>query len=135
MKGPEVTPLIAASPRGRRRRPSGEPPPLPRHIDHSIRWYLLLAGVAAALWAGMSVPAVLGVITRADLVVLRAVATVRTAWLTHLMLDVNAPWRRRGRCGWSCWATIAVLVAFRRFRHLAAYLVIVLAAALLLSRP
>ena len=27
------------------------------------------------------------------------------------------------------WATIAVLVAFRRFRHLAAYLVIVLAAA------
>ena len=126
-EGSEVTPLIAASLRGRRRRPSGEPPPLPRHIDHSIRWYLLLAGVAGALWAGMSVPAVLGVITRADLAVLRVVATVRAAWLTHLMLDVNAlasPWTTR----LVAWGTIAVLAAFRRFRHLAAYLVIVLAA-------
>ena len=70
-EGSEVPPLIAASLRGRRRRPSGEPPPLPRHIDYSIRWYLLLAAVAAALWAGMSVPAVLGVITRGDLAVLR----------------------------------------------------------------
>ena len=132
-EGSEVPPLIAASLRGRRRRPSGEPPPLPRHIDHSIRWYLLLAGVAAALWAGMSVPAVLGVITRGDLAVLRAVGTVRTAWLTHVMLDVNAaltsPWTVR----LVMLGTIAVLVAFRRFQHLAAYLVIVLAAALLLS--
>ena len=129
--GSEVTPLIAASLRGRRRRPSGEPPPLPRHIDHSIRWYLLLAGVAGVLWAGMSVPAILGLITRADLTVLRAVATVRTAWLTRLMLDVNAlasPWVRLVLFG-----TMAVLVAFRRFRHLAAYVVIVPAAALLLS--
>jgi len=81
----------------------------------------------------MSVPPVLGIITRADLTVLRAVATVRTAWLTHLMLDVNAalasPWTMR----LVPWATIAVLVAFRRFRHLAAYLVIILAAALLVS--
>jgi len=129
--GPEVTPLIAASPRGRRRRPSGEPPPLPRRIDHSIRWYLALAGVCGALWAAMSVPAALGVITRADLVILRAVAAVRTDWLTRLMLDVDAlasPWLRLVLFG-----TMAVLVAFRRFRHLAAYLVIVPAAALLLS--
>ncbi len=132
-EGSEVTPLIAASLRGRRRRPSGEPPPLPRHIDHSIRWYLLLAGVAGVLWAGMSIPALLGIITRADLVVLRVVATVRAAWLTHLMLDVNAalasPWTVRV----VAWGTITVLVAFRRFRHLAAYLVIILAAALLVS--
>jgi tRNA A-37 threonylcarbamoyl transferase component Bud32/membrane-associated phospholipid phosphatase len=130
-EGSEVPSLIAASLRGRRRRPSGEPPPLPRHIDHSIRWYLLLAGVAAALWAGMSVPAVLGVITRGDLVILHAVAAVRTAWLTRLMLDVNAlasPWVRLVLFG-----TMAALVAFRRFRHLAAYVVIVPAAALLFS--
>jgi tRNA A-37 threonylcarbamoyl transferase component Bud32/membrane-associated phospholipid phosphatase len=129
--GPEVTPLIAVSPRGRRRRPSGEPPPLPRHIDHGIRWYLALGGVAVALWVAMSVPAALGAITRADLVILRAVAAVRTAWLTRLMLDVNvlaSPWVRLVLFG-----TMAVLVAVRRFRHLAAYLVIVPAAALLLS--
>jgi tRNA A-37 threonylcarbamoyl transferase component Bud32 len=130
-EGPEVPPLIAASARARRRRPSGEPPPLPRHIDRSIGWYLLLAGVVGGLWAAMSVPATLGVITRADLVILRAVAAVRTAWLTRLMLDVNvlaSPWVRLVLFG-----TMAVLVAFRRFRHLAAYLVIVPAAALLLS--
>jgi len=130
-EGSEVPSLIAASLRGRRRRPSGEPPPLPRHIDHSIRWYLLLVGVAAALWAGMSVPAVLGVITRGDLVILHAVAAVRTAWLTRLMLDVNALASPRVRL--VLYGTMAALVAFRRFRHLAAYLVIVPAAALLFS--
>jgi tRNA A-37 threonylcarbamoyl transferase component Bud32/membrane-associated phospholipid phosphatase len=131
-EGPEVPPLIATSPSGRRRRPSGEPPPLPRRIDHSIRWYLVLAAVAGVLWAAMSVPALLGPITRADLAVLHMVAAVRSAWLTRLMLGVNAlasPWTTRV----VAWGTIAVLVAFRRFRHLAAYLVIVLAAALLLS--
>ena len=131
-EGSEVPPLLTASPRGRRRRPSGEPPPLPRHINRSLRWYLLLGGVAGALWAAMSVPALLGLITRADLVVLHAVAAVRTAWLTDAMLNVNAlasPWTAR----LAAWGTIAVLVAFRRFRHLAAYLAVTLAAALLLS--
>jgi tRNA A-37 threonylcarbamoyl transferase component Bud32/membrane-associated phospholipid phosphatase len=130
--GPEVPALITASPQGRRRRPSGEPPPLPRHIDRSTRWYLLLAGAAGALWAAMSVPAALGIITRADLVVLRAVATMRTAWVTRLMLDVNvlaSPWTVR----LVAWGTIAVLLAFRRFQHLVAYLVVVLAGALLVS--
>ncbi|HYB48332.1 MAG TPA: hypothetical protein VED20_13405, partial [Streptosporangiaceae bacterium] len=124
-EGSEVPALITAPSAGRRRRPSGEPPPLPRHIDHSIRWYLALGGIAGALWAAMSVPAVLGLITRADLAVLRVVAAVRTAWLTRLMLDVNAlasPWTVR----LLVFGTIAVLVAYRRLPHLAAYLVIFL---------
>jgi tRNA A-37 threonylcarbamoyl transferase component Bud32/membrane-associated phospholipid phosphatase len=130
--GSEVTPLVPALPRGRRRRPSGEPPPLPRHIDHSTRWYLLIAGLAAALWAGMSVPPVLGVITRADLTVLHAVATVRSTWLTQVMLNGNAlcsPWVVR----LAAWGTIAALVALRRFRHLAVYLAVFLASGLLVS--
>jgi len=131
-EGSDVPPLITASPRGRRRRPSGEPPPLPRHINPSLRWYLLLGGIAGVLWAGMSVPVVLGLITRGDLVVLHAVAAVRTAWLTQVMLHVNglaSPWTAR----LAAFGTIAVLVAFRRFRHLAAYLAITLAAVLLIS--
>jgi tRNA A-37 threonylcarbamoyl transferase component Bud32/membrane-associated phospholipid phosphatase len=130
--GSEVTPLVPALPRGRRRRPSGEPPPLPRHIDHSTRWYLLIAGLAAALWAGMSVPPVLGVITRADLTVLDTVATVRSTWLTQVMLNGNAlcsPWVVR----LAAWGTIAALVALRRFRHLAVYLAVILASGLLVS--
>ncbi len=80
----------------------------------------------------MLVPAALGVITRVDLAVLRAVAAVRSAWLTRLMLDVNAlasPWTVRVLA----LGTVAVLVVSRRFRHLAAYVVIVLAAILLVS--
>jgi tRNA A-37 threonylcarbamoyl transferase component Bud32/membrane-associated phospholipid phosphatase len=130
--GSEVTPVVAASPRGRRRRPSGEPPPLPRHIDHSTRWYLLIAGLTVALWAGMAVPPVLGVITRADLSVLRAVDTMRSAWLTQVMLNGNAlcsPWVVR----LAAWGTIAALVALRKFRHLAVYLAVFLASGLLLS--
>jgi tRNA A-37 threonylcarbamoyl transferase component Bud32/membrane-associated phospholipid phosphatase len=130
--GSEVTPRIATLPRGRRRRPSGEPPPLPRHIDHSTRWYLLLAGVAAALWTSMLIPAALGVITWADLTVLRAVATVRSAWLTPVMLNGDAlcsPWVVR----LAAWATIAALVALRKFRHLAVYLIVFLASELLVS--
>jgi tRNA A-37 threonylcarbamoyl transferase component Bud32/membrane-associated phospholipid phosphatase len=129
--GPEVTPLLAST-GGWRRRPSGEPPPLPRPISRSIRWYLLLGGLTAALWAAMSVPAVLGVITRADLEVLQAIATVRSAWLTHLMLGANtltSLWVVRV----VAWVTIAVLAGFRRFRHLAVYLTVFLASGLLVS--
>ena len=49
-----------------------------------------MLALAVALWAAMSVPAALGVITRADLMILRVVAAVRTAPLTRAMLDVNA---------------------------------------------
>ena len=131
-EGPEVPPVITESLRGRRRRPSGEPPPLPRSIDRGIRWYLLLAGSAVALWAAMLVPAVLGVITRGDLAVLHTMAAMRAAWLTRVMLDVNAlasPWPARV----IVLGTVATLVSYRHFRHLAAYLVIFLAAALMLT--
>ena len=80
----------------------------------------------------MSVQPLLGVITRADLAVLHAVATVRVPWLTHVMLDADALtslWTVR----LLAWGTIAVLVAFRRFRHLAVYLVLFLGTGLLAS--
>ena len=57
---------------------------------------------------------------------------MRTAWLARLMLGVNAlasPWTVR----LLAFGAVAVLVAYRRFQHLAAYLVIFLAAVLLLS--
>jgi tRNA A-37 threonylcarbamoyl transferase component Bud32/membrane-associated phospholipid phosphatase len=80
----------------------------------------------------MSVPPVLGVITRADLTVLHAVATVRSTWLTQVMLNGNAlcsPWVVR----LAVWGTIAALIALRRFRHLAVYLAVILASGLLVS--
>jgi len=128
--GPVLPPVLAASPLGRRRRPSGEPPPLPRHIEHSTRWYLLLLGLTAVIWAGLSIRPVLALVTHGDLAVLHAVATLRSTPLTKVMLDVDAvrsAWTVRAAfCG-----TVAVLVAFRRFQHLAVYLVVFLLTALL----
>jgi tRNA A-37 threonylcarbamoyl transferase component Bud32/membrane-associated phospholipid phosphatase len=80
----------------------------------------------------MSVPPVLGVITRADLTVLHAVAAVRSTVATQVMLNGNAlcsPWVVR----LVAWGTIAALVALRRFRHLAVYLAVILASGLLVS--
>ncbi len=123
-----VTPVIAPQSLGRRRRPSGEPPPLPRHIDYRTRWYLLLLALTVTFWAVLSLRPVLGFITRADLTVLHGVAAVRSAPLTRLMLagnELTAVWVVRV----IAWGTIATLLAFRRFRHLAVYLVIYLAVA------
>jgi hypothetical protein len=127
--GARVSPLIVM-PLGRRRRPSGEPPPLPRRIDYITRWNLLLLGLVGALWVALSIQPVLGLITRGDLFVLHAVAAVRSVPLTRVMLGVDEvrwPWAVRV----IAWGTIAALVVFRRFRHLAVYLVVFLAAALL----
>ncbi len=125
-----VAPVITPQSLGRRRRPSGEPPPLPRRIDYRTRWYLLLVALAAALWVALSLRPALGLITRADLTVLRAVAAARGVPLTRAMLGINAV-----TSSWTvrliAWGTIATLVAFRRFRHLAVYLVVFLAVAVL----
>ncbi len=130
--GQAVPPVVAASPVGRRRRPSGEPPPLPRHFDRSSLWYLALVGVAGVLWAGLSVPPALGAITQADDTVLRGVAALRSAPLTHLMLGIDAlsslwTWRV------VVLGTFAVLAVVRRYRHLACYLLIFLGAWLLVT--
>jgi tRNA A-37 threonylcarbamoyl transferase component Bud32 len=122
--------VIAPQSLGRRRRPSGEPPPLPRRIDYRTRWNLLLLALAVVLWVVLSLRPALGLITRADLTVLRVVATVRSVPLTRTMLDFNAV-----TSGWTvrvtAWGTITTLVVFRRFRHLAVYLVVFLAVAVL----
>ena len=128
----QVSPVIATSPLGRRRRPSGEAPPLPRRIQTSTRWYLLLAVLAGAIWVGLSIRPVSGLITRGDFIVLQAITAVRSGWLTRLMLGIDAirsPWTTR----FVAWGTIAVLLGFRRFRHLAAYLGVYLGVSLLVS--
>ena len=127
--GARVSPLITM-PLGRRRRPSGEPPPLPHRIDYTTRWNLLLVGLVGALWAALSIQPVLGLITRGDLFVLHAVAAVRSAPLTSVMLGIDElRWRWVLRV--IAWGTIAALIVFRRFRHIAVYLAVLPASALL----
>jgi tRNA A-37 threonylcarbamoyl transferase component Bud32 len=102
----------------RRRRPSGEPPPLPRQLHASGKGWLLLVGVVAV--AGVAIGTVRPVAVAADVAdnaVLRAFVSIRTPWLTRAAraagvlstpLGVLAVW----------WATLAVLLIWRRWRHL-----------------
>jgi tRNA A-37 threonylcarbamoyl transferase component Bud32/membrane-associated phospholipid phosphatase len=129
---PIVSPVLATSPVGRRRRPSGEAPPLPRHIDATIRGYSVLVGLMIILWVGLFIPPILSALTRVDNSILRLVAKVRTAALTDIMRGLHglgSPWIVRV----AAWGTIVTLVALRRIRHLAVYLVVLLVGSLVAS--
>ena len=127
-----VAPVVATSPVGRRRRPSGEPPPLPRHIVASTRWYLVFGVVMGGLWAGLSFRPVLTAVTAVDLALLRLVDPVRVDPLTSVMRvvdDLGSIWAVR----LVAWPTVLVLVLSRRFQHLAAWLAVVLASGVVTS--
>jgi len=104
--------------RGRqgRRRPSGEPPPLPRE-DHWIRWIWVLAAVLL-VGAGLNILIhTADVVQRMDQAVLEWFAQVRTPALTDaaklvaLLTTFTVIMALRI-------ATVLVLVLYRRFRHL-----------------
>jgi tRNA A-37 threonylcarbamoyl transferase component Bud32/membrane-associated phospholipid phosphatase len=115
-----------AARRHRRRRPTGEPPPLPHHLQTSgIRWLVamvVLVGLAVAVFArGMRGVAV--EVTVVDVAVVGWLGGVDLPGFQALM---------RGLVALGSWwvltsvsyALIAVLLALRRFRHLVIWLVI-----------
>jgi tRNA A-37 threonylcarbamoyl transferase component Bud32 len=106
--------------RGRwRRRPPGEPPPLPRRIGKTGWWWLGFGTLAIIGWV-IAVANVGGALLPVDQAVLEVVARGRTPALTRVMLAVAVG------ANWAIvvlgWATILVLLAFRRFRRLFVFL-------------
>src|ERR687892_1430746 len=107
----------------RRRRPSGEPPPLPRKLGTSGKiWIGLVAYVAVLLILVLIFfQPLTNTFDRFDAFRLRGIARLRTDWLTDWMLFVNGLGSR-----WTIrvlrWGTIAVLIGFRRWRHLFIFL-------------
>jgi membrane-associated phospholipid phosphatase/tRNA A-37 threonylcarbamoyl transferase component Bud32 len=102
---------------GRRRRPSGEAPPLPRPLTTGTYW-LAATGVVLLLWlVALANSATNNYILGFDLTLLDWVSQLRTLVLTNVMRGVHALgslWTVRVLF----WATVAVLVVTRRFRHL-----------------
>ena len=102
---------------GRQRRPSGEPPPLPRELNWAaIAWLGGLAGWAL-IWAWIflsDAPAVW--ITERDLELMGPIVDNRQSWLTPTMQRIN-------QIGvvWATpivgWTTIVVGLVARRVRH------------------
>jgi tRNA A-37 threonylcarbamoyl transferase component Bud32 len=110
------------------RRPSGEPPALPRTVSASTRWCLASGVAVVALWVALALPAGRRVVTGADLAVLRVLDAVRTAPATSVMkwaAWLASPWVVRVLA----WGTLVVLLATRRFQHLFTVLALFLAVA------
>ena len=101
----------------RRRRPSGAPPPLPRSLGRTGRWWLVVLGtllvwmivVFASAWARR-------VTDRIDAFVLRQIARLRTDWLTDVATAIEWFWNDWVVAGAAA-ALIVALIVLRRWRH------------------
>ncbi|MDQ3384855.1 MAG: hypothetical protein M3503_02400 [Actinomycetota bacterium] len=125
---PRRVPDRAAAPvheRGRaerRRRPSGEPPPLPRNLERSGWAYLTMAAVVATLWgAAFTIAPFSEAVTRADLAFLEVIERIRFEPATTVMRGLRLlgeEWAYRP----VRWALVVALLVLRRFRHLLVFL-------------
>jgi membrane-associated phospholipid phosphatase len=108
-----------------RRRPSGEPPPLPHHLQISgVGWLLAAAAltvlVIVAFGRGMRGPAV--AVTVADDAVVRWLAGLHAPGLgavTRVLAGLSSWWVLNGLLA----GLVLALLALRRFRHLVVLLV------------
>jgi membrane-associated phospholipid phosphatase len=120
-KAPAAPPGTAAQRTGRRRRPTGAPPPLPHPITVSTTAWLLLAAVVLT---GAFLVSGLTPWRRADdqagTWILRQFAELRTPWLTDVANGIKA-----AGTGWGLAVGLSVVVltmVFRRWRHLLVFL-------------
>jgi tRNA A-37 threonylcarbamoyl transferase component Bud32 len=109
----------------KRRRPSGAPPPLPRHLETTgVGWLLAAVGLVAVFaisfaasrhWAAVAVTAV-------DDRVVQWLSGLRSGWLAGLLPVAAFP------ASWLAskilaWCIVVPLLVFRRIRHLVVYVV------------
>ncbi len=118
---------------GRRRRPTGEKAPLPKELRAS-GWFWLIMGVGlAVLWISIfAFPETTNWWTDRDLTVLRWFQDRRTDFLTEVADAVHAvgsQWFIRPLR----WGTIAVLIIFKRWRHLLGFLAVLIIVAIIVS--
>jgi membrane-associated phospholipid phosphatase/tRNA A-37 threonylcarbamoyl transferase component Bud32 len=124
-----------AEPRSRRqrraerklhRRPTGAPPPLPRELGNSGRFWLAATALLALILVLVAVTGSAGRrITQLDTWILERVADLRTGVLTPLVKTyalLGSRWTIRVLR----WSIIIALIVFRRWRHLFVFLVAVL---------
>src|SRR2546426_8839121 len=117
----------------RRRRPSGEPPPLPRTLGRSGGFWIVMIFGLVAFIAVLIAFQVGDPLERAENSFVQWIAGARTAWLTAVVRRANllgSPIVPRVLG----WGTILVLIAVRRWRHLVGFVGVTLVAAWLTSK-
>ncbi len=108
---------------GRRRRPSGEPPPLPRRLGVSGGvWIVLAVTVVAVAALALVYQAVGGGVERWSSAVLRRVVVIRTGWLSTVVVGLNTGLVSRWTIRVLRIGTLAALLGLRRWRHLLIFL-------------
>src|SRR6266498_1220463 len=123
--GPTRSDALHVSRSGRRRRPTGRPPPLPRSIQPTGVWWAAAAVVLVTLAKVAFGPArrSLGVaVTVWDDAVVRWLAGLRLPGLTGLMEAIVASTGSVGMVGALRWGTLLALLALRRIRHLVVFM-------------
>lgn len=112
-----TSPPSASRPRAQRRRPSGEPPPLPKEMNWIAIGFLIEFGVWAAVWTWIflsDTPA--RWITEQDLGLMQPVVDRRVGWLNDVFVSINRyglPWLTL-IVGW---CTVIVGLVTKRIRH------------------
>ena len=115
--GPTQEGAPAAARTGRRRRPSGEPPPLPRQLNRSGKYWLAVAALAV-LFCGLLVPSG-GLTLRLDEIegpILASVGGLRAPPLTAFFRALDAAIGPLVLVVW--WGSLLVMLIWRRWRHL-----------------
>jgi membrane-associated phospholipid phosphatase/tRNA A-37 threonylcarbamoyl transferase component Bud32 len=113
-------PATPAATSRRRRRPSGEPPPLPYSLGRSGRQWARLGGGVLLVWLLIVVTPFGDVVNRVDHFLLEHIVSIRSPRLTtaaHAVEPLGFPVRLLVLQ----WLVIVVALAFRRFRHLVAF--------------
>jgi tRNA A-37 threonylcarbamoyl transferase component Bud32 len=110
----------------RQRRPTGAPPPLPRALGLSGKlWLGLLAFFIVAAVLALRSPTWLRLTDHVDTWWLKLLANIRVGWLTRMMDGIKI-----AGSGWGFTllglGTVALLMIFRRWRHLFAFLLSIL---------
>jgi membrane-associated phospholipid phosphatase/tRNA A-37 threonylcarbamoyl transferase component Bud32 len=105
----------------RRRRPTGEPPPLPRHLENTgVGWLVAAIGlIALSLLVFTAGRYGRGVsLTVIDSWVLERLAALRSPGLTSFMRGVTGLLGTIWTIKVLAWSTLIVLLLYKRFRHL-----------------
>jgi tRNA A-37 threonylcarbamoyl transferase component Bud32/membrane-associated phospholipid phosphatase len=111
------TPVPPVGRARRRRRPSGEAPPLPRQLNRSGKFWLVVAG-AAILFCVLLVPAG-GLTLRLDVIekpILTGLSGLRVGPVTGFFRGLDAAIGPVVLGAW--WASLLVMLIWRRWRHL-----------------
>ena len=121
---------VTARAGGLKRRPTGAPPPLPRQLGTSGKVWLGLGGLLVIALVVFILRGQPLVAAQFETWVLVSIASLRTDWLTPVMRVVGAI-----GAGWSItivgWGMLALLIIFRRWRHLFTFFASLIVAGLL----